>query len=177
MFGTLKDVVEPKRFEFGLMVQTVERDAQQRGKEEQQVERLSVLEGLRKYASEHVLLVGRPGSGKSTALVRLLMATAQQARQNPHSQIPVLVELRTYNIYYKTSVLDLVRASLKRRKLRLDIETIEELLVEGRFLLLMDGIKSERFGWTTRMCRWCSRRGIWAWVATWGLKGSWKCNP
>jgi HEAT repeat protein len=140
MFGTLKDVVEPKRFEFGLMVQTVERDAQQRGKEEQQVERLSVLEGLRKYASEHVLLVGRPGSGKSTALVRLLMATAQQARQNPHSQIPVLVELRTYNIYYKTSVLDLVRASLKRRKLRLDIETIEELLVEGRFLLLMDGI-------------------------------------
>jgi predicted NACHT family NTPase len=140
--------VEPKRvesepstlpFEFGLMVQTVERDAQQRSKEEK-IERLSVLEGLQKYASEHVLLVGRPGSGKSTALVRLLVATAQQALQNPHSQIPVLVELRTYNIYYKTSVLDLVQASLKRRKLRLDIETIEDLLAEGRFLLLMDGI-------------------------------------
>ncbi len=147
-FGTLKDVVEPKRvesepstlpFEFGLMVQTVERDAQQRGKE-QKVERLSVLEGLQKYASEHVLLVGRPGAGKSTALVRLLVATAQQARQNPHSQIPVLVELRSYKIYYKTSVLDLVQASLKRRKLRLNIETLEELLAEGRFLLLMDGI-------------------------------------
>ena len=149
-FGTLKDVVEPKRvesepstlpFEFGLMVQTVERDAQQRSKEEQKVERLGVLEGLQKYASEHVLLVGRPGGGKSTALVRLLVATAQQALQNPHSQIPVLVELRTYKIYYKTSVLDLVQASLKRRKLRrLDIETIEDLLAQGRFLLLMDGI-------------------------------------
>jgi predicted NACHT family NTPase len=139
-FGTLKDVVEPKRFEFDLMVQTVERDTQQRGKEEKKTERLSVLEGLQKYASEHVLLVGRPGSGKSTALVRLLVATAQQALQNPHSQIPVLVELRTYKIYYKTSVLDLVRASLKRRKLRLNIETLEDLLAEGRFLLLMDGI-------------------------------------
>jgi hypothetical protein len=38
-------------------------------------------------------------------------------------------------------VLDLVQASLKRRKLRrLDIETIEDLLAERRFLLLMDGI-------------------------------------
>jgi HEAT repeat protein len=148
-FGTLKDVVEPESvesepstlpFEFGLMVQTVERDAQQRSKEEQKVERLSVLEGLRKYASEHVLLVGRPGSGKSTALVRLLVATAQQARQNPHSLIPVLVELRTYKVYYKTSVLDLVQASLKRRKLRLNLESLEDELAEGRFLLLMDGI-------------------------------------
>jgi len=148
-FGTLKDVVEPESvesepstlpFEFGLMVQTVEPDAQQRSKEEQKVERLSVLEGLRKYASEHVLLVGRPGSGKSTALVRLLLEEAQQARQNPHSLIPVLVELRTYKVYYKTSVLDLVQASLKRRKLRLNIETIEDELAEGRFLLLMDGI-------------------------------------
>ena len=135
-FGTLKDVVEAKQvesepstlpFEFGLMVQTVERDAQQRGKEEQKVERLSVLEGLQKYAPNHVLLVGRPGSGKSTALVRLLVATAQQALQNPHSPIPVLVELRTYKSYYKDSVLDLVQASLKRHKLRrLDIETIED---------------------------------------------------
>ena len=139
-FGTLKDVVEPKRFEFGLMVQTVERETQQRSKEEQKIERFSVLEGLQKYASEHVLLVGRPGSGKSTALVRLLVATAQQARQNLHSQIPVLVELRTYKVYYKTSVLDLVQASLKRRRLRLNIETLEELLSQGRFLLLMDGI-------------------------------------
>ena len=125
------------------MVENRERDAQQRSQEEQKVERLSVLEGLQKYAPNHVLLVGRPGSGKSTALVRLLVATAQQALQNPHSPIPVLVELRTYKIYYKTSVLDLVQASLKRRKLRLNLEMIEDLLAQGpqgRFLLLMDGI-------------------------------------
>ncbi|BAZ04743.1 hypothetical protein [Calothrix sp. NIES-3974] len=37
---------------------------------------LNVLEGLRKYAPEHVLLTlltGRPGSGKSTALILLLL--------------------------------------------------------------------------------------------------------
>ena len=53
-FGTLKDVVEPKQvesepsslpFEFSLMVQTVERNTQQRSKEEK-IERLSVLDGL-----------------------------------------------------------------------------------------------------------------------------------
>jgi DNA replication protein DnaC len=38
----------------------------------EQVEQLDVLEGLRKYAPEHVLLVGKPGSGKSTSLEWLL---------------------------------------------------------------------------------------------------------
>src|ERR671932_2279913 len=65
---------------------------------------------------------------------------ANQSLQNLHRQIPVLFELRTYKVYYKTSVLDLVQASLKRRRLRLNIETLEELLSQGRFLLLMDGI-------------------------------------
>jgi predicted NACHT family NTPase len=39
---------------------------------------LNVLEGLRKYAAEHVLLIGRPGSGKSTALVRSLLEEAKK---------------------------------------------------------------------------------------------------
>jgi predicted NACHT family NTPase len=64
------------------MVQTVKR-GEERGKGEKKVERLSVLEGLRKYASEHVLLVGRPGSGKSTALARLLLEEAEKADLTP----------------------------------------------------------------------------------------------
>jgi hypothetical protein len=43
MFGTLNDVVEPKWFEFDLMVQTVERDTQQRNKEEQTEQNLLIL--------------------------------------------------------------------------------------------------------------------------------------
>ncbi|MGB3654286.1 MAG: HEAT repeat domain-containing protein [Rivularia sp. (in: cyanobacteria)] len=57
-------------FDFGLMVETVKRE------QEEKTERLTVLEGLRKYADNHVLLIGRPGSGKSTALLRLLVETA-----------------------------------------------------------------------------------------------------
>jgi HEAT repeat protein/3',5'-cyclic AMP phosphodiesterase CpdA len=86
---TITDVVGRKRveseplpllFDFGLMVQTVERDREEKGKREEKVERFSVLEGLHKYAWEHVLLVGRPGSGKSTALVRLVLEEADRCR-------------------------------------------------------------------------------------------------
>ncbi len=59
------------------MVQTVKRDREERGEGHDKVERLTVLEGLRKYASEHVLLIGRPGSGKSTALAMQPLSEAQ----------------------------------------------------------------------------------------------------
>ncbi|HEY9607875.1 NACHT domain-containing protein, partial [Allocoleopsis sp.] len=71
----------PLLFDFGLMVQTVEREREERGKGEEKIERLTVLEGLHKYASEHVLLVGRPGSGKSRALVRLVLEEAQRCSE------------------------------------------------------------------------------------------------
>jgi HrpA-like RNA helicase len=52
-----------------LEVRTVER--QEKEGQEKRVEQFPVLEGLRKYAlgerREHVLVAGRPGSGKSTA--------------------------------------------------------------------------------------------------------------
>ncbi|MBW4594396.1 MAG: hypothetical protein KME46_16175 [Brasilonema angustatum HA4187-MV1] len=78
---------------------------------------LNVLEGLRKYASEHVLLIGRPGSGKSTALMRLLLEQVEQAQKfgdkadkgnetvGGKTQIPVLVESRG-GIILRPSLLD-----------------------------------------------------------------------
>ncbi len=56
-----------------------------------------MLEGIRKYANNHVLLVGKPGSGKSTALARLLLEDAQAASSRNHTTIPVLVELRYWH--------------------------------------------------------------------------------
>lgn len=59
-----------RRLNLGLQVQT--KPEQEEGKPEQEkIEQLPVLDGLRKYGANHVLLVGRPGSGKSTALERL----------------------------------------------------------------------------------------------------------
>ncbi|HYW20779.1 MAG TPA: HEAT repeat domain-containing protein [Nodularia sp. (in: cyanobacteria)] len=184
---TLTDVVGQQRVEqkkspllLNFMVEMESLAKEERSEAQEKTERLDVLAGLRKYAQEHVLMVGRPGSGKSTALVRLLLEEAEKARSplNPPLEsreaksseslllsradkisgesfsqdkaksseppflrgaggiIPVLVELR----YYQTSVLDLIRDFLKRHRLLLDTATIEQLLLEGQFLLLVDGI-------------------------------------
>ncbi|BAY43468.1 hypothetical protein SAMD00079811_10480 [Scytonema sp. HK-05] len=150
--------------DIGLMVQTVPLKQQQgmSSEEKEEIERLNVLEAIRKYAVKHVLLVGKPGSGKSTALERLLweeatkplpptpLSEAERGEEDsPPSlvgkgagglgQIPVLVRLREY----KTSVLDIIRDFLATHDPSLEEleETdIKRLLLKGQFLLLVDGL-------------------------------------
>ncbi|GBD52633.1 HEAT domain protein repeat-containing protein [Microcystis aeruginosa NIES-298] len=133
-----------------LWVQTIEKEPQnrqERPERPEKPERFTVLDGLRKYATNHVLLKGRPGSGKSTALARLLLeesVEAQSLRLNQQNQakiiqIPILIELRLY----ETSILDLILQFLKRHKLIIDSNTLESWLLENqnfRPLLLFDGI-------------------------------------
>ncbi|MCA2673073.1 MULTISPECIES: HEAT repeat domain-containing protein [unclassified Microcystis] len=130
-----------------LWVQTIEKERenpQERAERPEKTERFTVLEGLRKYKANHVLLKGRPGSGKSTALARLLLEEAQSLRPNQQNQakiiqIPILIELRLY----ETSILDLILQFLKRHKLIIDSNTLESWLLENqnfRPLLLFDGI-------------------------------------
>ncbi len=133
-----------------LWVQTIEKEPQnrqERPERPEKTERFTVLDGLRKYATNHVLLKGRPGSGKSTALARLLLeesVEAQSLRLNQQNQakiiqIPILIELRLY----ETSILDLILQFLKRHKLIIDSNTLESWLLENqnfRPLLLFDGI-------------------------------------
>ncbi|MBR8838101.1 MAG: HEAT repeat domain-containing protein, partial [Stigonema ocellatum SAG 48.90 = DSM 106950] len=127
----------PSPFDFGLVVETVSPKQADRGDTQETTERLPVQEGLRKYAEDHVLLVGKPGSGKSTALARLLLEEAEETKSLGGSGcIPVLLELRQY----KTSVLDLIRDFLRRHRLPLDMAKIESLLDDGQFLLLVDGV-------------------------------------
>jgi predicted NACHT family NTPase len=97
------------------------------------IERLPALEGLRKYAFDpqvcHVLLIGRPGSGKSTALARLLLEESQ-------GKIPVLVELR----YYRSSIAALIQSFFQKHDLTLTVMEVEQLLHDRRLLLLVDGV-------------------------------------
>ncbi|NEQ69532.1 MAG: hypothetical protein F6K21_29390 [Symploca sp. SIO2D2] len=167
-FYTLTDVVGKQQNKqkqcpplLDLMVQTVEQQQEEREDGKEKIERLAVVEGLRKYAPNHVLLVGRPGSGKSTALVRLLLEEAERGKDagtrgrgdaeigrgrdaeigrrgdRDFLRIPVLVELR----YYQHSVLERVKAFLLKHQPNLDLdeEILKQWLHQGRLLLLLDG--------------------------------------
>lgn len=135
----------PSPFDFGLMVQTVSKEREHASSEADPIqekrekpERLPVLEGICKYADDHVLLVGHPGSGKSTALIRLLLEMATQALEQGSGKIPILVELR----YWQNSVIERIQAFLYKHdpNLSLNDSTLTSLLRQGRFLLLMDGL-------------------------------------
>ncbi len=132
-------------FDFGLMVQTVEAKQEQEKLEQEKIERLPVLEGIRKYAENHVLLRGKPGSGKSTALVRLLLEEARayldinsttSSRNN--KIIPILIELR----YWQSSIFERIQGFLQQHDTNLNLNetTLKNLLHQGKFLLLIDGI-------------------------------------
>ena len=118
-----------------LTVQVVQSEVEEQPPDlQKKIERWSVLEGIRKYAATHVLLSGRPGSGKSTALRRLLLEEAEQSLQE-FQTIPVLVELRSGK-----PISELIKSTFRRHCLRISAEQIDELLFEGKLLLLLDGV-------------------------------------
>jgi len=129
-------------FDFGLTVQTVQTQ-KEREQNKEKIEQLPVLEGIRKYASEHVLLVGRPGSGKSTALARLLLDEAQAALADRQAPIPVLVELGYLpSEANQSSVTERILEFIHTHDPALDLDeaVIKLLLRQGRLLLLFDGL-------------------------------------
>ncbi|NER22615.1 MAG: hypothetical protein F6J96_18335 [Symploca sp. SIO1C2] len=175
-FYTLTDVVGKQRDKqkqcpplLDLMVQTVEQQQEEREDGKEKIERLAVVEGLRKYAPNHVLLVGRPGSGKSTALVRLLLEEAERGRDTEtrrrgdaeigrgrdaeigrgrDAEIGRWGDGDVFRIpvlvelrYYQHSVLERVKAFLLKHQPDLDVdeEILKQWLRQGRLLLLLDG--------------------------------------
>jgi HEAT repeat protein len=138
-------------FDFRLMVETVPKEKSDKPladkSEKEEVERFSVLDGLRKYAlaekPEHVLLKGQPGLGKSTALARLVLEEATEATTslgtaaNPElrvTKIPVLVELR----YWQGSIAQLIVDVVNRHGLSIKTDDLETVLASS--LILFDGV-------------------------------------
>ena len=136
-----KDRSDP-RYQFDLFAQAFEREEfrregkKERIEERKKTEKFNALEGLLKFAKEHVLLAGRPGSGKTTTLQRLLLEEAKKAKENPKTKIPVLVELK----YYSVSTFDLIFGFLSRHGAEPRKVEIEKLLTSGSFILLIDGL-------------------------------------
>jgi hypothetical protein len=92
-----------------------------------------VMKELRKYAlgdrREHVILSGRPGSGKSKALQQLRLTLAQEGL------VPVLVQLKG-----DQSVPEMIQGEFRRAKQQVSLDQIDDWLLADRLVLLLDGV-------------------------------------
>ena len=84
---------------------------------------------------EHVLLAGRPGSGKSTALRQLLLELVEAVQADESHPIPVLVQLKG-----DRTIPELIRAEFRQAKQRVTLEQIDDWLLNDRLALLLDGV-------------------------------------
>jgi DNA polymerase III delta prime subunit len=121
------------------IVKQEETQAEREQRTQKQIERLPVVEMLRKYGlgakREHLLLAGKPGSGKSTTLQRLCVELAEIAAKDDLQPIPVFIQLKG-----DKPILTLIQAEFRRAKLRVTAEQIDDLLLEDKLVLLLDGV-------------------------------------
>jgi HEAT repeat protein len=121
------------------VVQKDETQAKGEERTQKQIERLPVIDMLRKYGlggeREHLLLAGKPGSGKSTTLRRLCVEMAEIALGDNLQPIPVFVQLKG-----DKQIVKLIQAEFRRAKLKVTDEQIDDLLLEDKLVLLLDGV-------------------------------------
>lgn len=152
-------------FSFEQMVQTEEKDLKGRS---QKNPPLPIFQAIQNYIEfEHILLVGSPGIGKSTVLLRCLVKLAERERQKPNPRIPVLISLKRYNSSRFSSpedpsgILTLIKDTLEPN-LWLEVADIKKLLFKDRrLILLLDGLNEmpvgEKRTELEEFCRKCAR--------------------
>lgn len=114
---------------------------------------LPIFKAIQNYIeSEHILLVGSPGVGKSTALLRCLVQLAEREREKPEPRIPVLISLKRYNSNRlscpedPSGILTLIKDILEP-DLWLEVSDIKKLLFKDkRLILLLDGLNEMSAG-------------------------------
>jgi energy-coupling factor transporter ATP-binding protein EcfA2 len=105
-----------------------------------------VLDAIRDYASEKILIMGAPGAGKSTLLAQVLRIAAEKAEKEPNAPIPVLIELRDFKATDNHATIPgLIIKSLKSHDYSLNDDTLTSLLTGTgrRLLLLVDGLNEK----------------------------------
>ncbi len=100
-----------------------------------------VLDAIKDYAHEKILIVGPPGAGKSTLLEKICRLAAVRAIENVQAPIPVLVELRDYTA--REGFRGLILKNLASHDERLDEGDLNKLLKQRRLLLLVDGLNEK----------------------------------
>ncbi len=86
--------------------------------------------------AEQLLILGHPGAGKTTTMLELAQALATQAQENSDAEIPVLVNLSSWQ---KGSISDwLVKEINSKYGVKQDLA--RQLIEERRLLPLLDGL-------------------------------------
>lgn len=92
-----------------------------------------------------LLILGTPGSGKTTTLLELAKELIPRAKQNPQFPMPVLFSLASWQD--DQTIADWLVAELDNRQRRLSVDTGKQWLKDGQLLPLLDGLdelKSEQ---------------------------------
>lgn len=140
----VSEITESTWREFGLFVKA----SQSEESNLQNAQFLPLLAKLRPVLEQHVrekiLIVGKPGAGKTTFLHQVFWVAARNAHQDPKLPIPVLIKLEPYS--HETDILELIRAAFEKHNFLIDtlkhekLVYIKKLIRDGRLLLLIDGI-------------------------------------
>jgi HEAT repeat protein len=115
------------------------------------VDRVTVVSGLHRYQNNqlgdkgygvrgtgdkgHLVLIAKPGMGKSMALRQFHRDLAQSSLNNPQQPIPVLVKLKSYE-----TIPDLICGEFRRAELQITPDRVNQLLAERKLSLLVDGL-------------------------------------
>ena len=128
-------------FEFELTSRTEDKPKSFEEKPPDKLPPQPVLQAIENYANEKILIVGSSGAGKSTLLARIFWQAAERARHDETAPIPVLVELKAYQLVGdRSGIRGLILNSLESHAPSLDSDDLKKLLKQKRLMLLVDGL-------------------------------------
>jgi len=136
---------QQEAFTFKQFVQTEEKQSGDRLQKETKT--YPLVEGIQHYLlnkSEHVLLVGSPGVGKSSALWQCLNEFVEKEQEAPKPRIPVLLSLKRCgqlaSAEDRSGLLGLIQDELDP-EIELETREVKKLLFKDkRLILLLDGL-------------------------------------
>lgn len=150
MVQTEEDILEEEPKENTLSIeQMAQKKEKPSGEKQKKIKEITlpIFKAIQNYIeSEHILLVGSPGVGKSTALLRCLVQLAEREREKPKPRLPILISMKKYKVSFSNSedpsgMLTLIRNSLPLKiRRKVSVSEVEELLFDNRLILLLDGL-------------------------------------
>ncbi|HEX7182095.1 MAG TPA: DUF4062 domain-containing protein [Thermoanaerobaculia bacterium] len=93
---------------------------------------------LFRESQRNLLILGEPGSGKTTALLRLLRGLASEAERDPDSPVPVYLDLSSW-AERRGSLADWLAREINERY-RFDPDTARQWVRDRQLLPLLDGL-------------------------------------